>query len=141
LKLSGLWELAQSAGWALPHANICWVSERHHVLACDEQGRLHGETGPACAYPDGWAIYVLHDVRVPRYLVERPQDISVERIDGKPNAEVHRIMIERYRRGEEIHGAAAFVRDVGARRLDHDERYGTFNSSVNKGKSSRGDRW
>ena len=31
-KLSGLWELAHSAGWALPHENICWVSERHHIL-------------------------------------------------------------------------------------------------------------
>jgi hypothetical protein len=35
-------------------------------------------------------------------------------------------MIERYRHGEEIHGAAAFIRDAGGRRLDHDERFGTL---------------
>ena len=35
-------------------------------------------------------------------------------------------MIERYRHGEEIHGAAAFIRDAGGERLDHDERYGTL---------------
>ena len=35
-------------------------------------------------------------------------------------------MIERYRRGDEIHGAAAFMRDASAKRLDHDERYGTL---------------
>lgn len=64
-KLSGLWELAQSAGWALPHQNICWVSERPNILHRDDRGRLHCDTGPAVAYPDGWAIYAAHGVRVP----------------------------------------------------------------------------
>jgi hypothetical protein len=71
-RLSGLCELAQSAGWALPHENICWVSERHHLLARDDRGRLHALDGPACAYPDGWAIYAVHGVRVPGYVIERP---------------------------------------------------------------------
>ena len=31
-KLRGLFEWAQSAGWGLPHKNICWVSERHNSL-------------------------------------------------------------------------------------------------------------
>jgi hypothetical protein len=35
-------------------------------------------------------------------------------------------MIERYRHGEEVSGVAAFMRDAGATRLDHDERYGTL---------------
>jgi hypothetical protein len=125
-KLSGLWELAQSAGWALPHRDICWVSERHHVLSRDDDGLLHSLTGPACAYPDGWAIYAIHGVRVPQDVIERPQEIDVARIHNESNAEVRRIMIERYRHGEEINGAAAFLRDAGAERLDHEERYGTL---------------
>jgi hypothetical protein len=125
-KLSGLWELAQSAGWAAPYRNICWVSERHHVLARDEEGRLHSLAGPACAYPDGFAIYAVHGVRVPRYVIEEPRQISVERIDDEANAEIRRVMIERYRHGEEVSGTAAFLRDAGAERLDHDERYGTL---------------
>jgi hypothetical protein len=64
-ELSGSWELAQSAGWVLPHQNICWVAERHNILARDYTGRLHCETGPACAYPDGWEIYARHGVRAP----------------------------------------------------------------------------
>jgi hypothetical protein len=126
-KLAGLWELAQSAGWAFPHRNICWVSERHHLLKRDDQGRLHSLTGPACAYPDGWAIYAVHGVQVPAYVIERPADISVERIDADwNNVEVRRVMIERYRHGEEINGPAAFIRDARGERLDHDERYGTL---------------
>jgi len=35
-------------------------------------------------------------------------------------------MIERYRHGHEIHGAAAYLRDAGARRLDHDTAFGTL---------------
>jgi hypothetical protein len=125
-KLSGLWELAQSAGWALPHQNICWVSERHHILSRDDRGRLHCEGGPAVAYPDGWAIYAVHGVRVPRYVIEHPRQIDIARIDAETNAEVRRVMIDRYRHGEEVSGSAAFIRDAGGERLDHDERFGTL---------------
>jgi hypothetical protein len=124
--LSGLWELAQSAGWALPHQNICWVSERHHILSRDDRGRLHCETGPACGYPDGWAIYAVHGVRVPRYVIEEPAQIDVAHIGAETNAEIRRVMIERYRHGENVSGSAAYVRDSGAKRLDHDERFGTL---------------
>jgi hypothetical protein len=125
-KLSGLWELAQSAGWALPHQNICWVSERHHILSRDDRGRLHCESGPAVAYPDGWAIYAVHGVRVPRDVIEHPYEIDIARIGAVRNAEVRRVMIDRYRHGEEMSGSAAFIRDAGGERLDHDERFGTL---------------
>jgi hypothetical protein len=125
-KLSGLWELAQSAGWALPQRNICWVSERHHILSRDEQGRLHCDIGPAVAYPDGWAIYAIHGVRVPQHVIEHPKRIDIARIETETNTEVRRVMIDRYRHGEEINGGAAYIRDCAATRLDHDERYGTL---------------
>ena len=95
-KLAGLWELAQSAGWALPHANICWVSERHNVLVRDDRGRLSNLAGPACAYPDGWAIYAVHGVRVPADVIETAADkFTRERILEEPNAEIRRVLIER----------------------------------------------
>ena len=125
-KLVGLQILAQTAGWALPHQNICWVSERHNILARDERGRLHSLVGPACAYPDGWAIYAIHGVRVPQAIIERPQDISVTTIEKETNAEVRRVLIDRYRYDAEIKGAAAYIRDSGGKRLDHDESFGTL---------------
>jgi hypothetical protein len=125
-KISGLWELAQSAGWALPHENICWVSERPRLLARDDRGRLHSLSGPACAYPDGWAVYAVHGVRVPAYVIERPHEISVQRIATERNGEVQRVMMERYCLGDKMCGATAFMHDAGATQLDHDERHGTL---------------
>jgi hypothetical protein len=125
-KLSGQWELAESAGWALPHRHICWVSERHHILERDEHGRLHCLAGPALAYRDGFAIHAVHGVLVPADVIDDPGRIDVARIDRETNVEVRRVMIERYRHGEEVNGPAAFILDAGGERLDHDERFGTL---------------
>ncbi len=118
-KLSGLWLLCKSSGWALPHQKICWISERHHILIRDERGRLHSLAGPACAYPDGWAIYAIHGVRVPRYVVEHPQEITVEKIKVESNVEVRRVMIERY-------GEDRYITDSGMKAVSHDENFGTL---------------
>ena len=95
-KLEGLWLLAKSAGWALPHENICWISERHNILERDDRGRLHNLTGPACAYPDGWAIYAVHGTRVPADIIEDRSTLTVSRIEAETNAEVRRVMIDLY---------------------------------------------
>lgn len=47
-------------------------------------------------YRDGWAIYAIHGVAVPREFVEQPSSLTVERIDKEQNIEVRRVMIERY---------------------------------------------
>jgi hypothetical protein len=113
-KLRGLTELAQSAGWFLPHANICWVAERHNVLSRDEQGRLHSLTGPAVAYPDGWSIYAVHGVRVPADVIEEPESVTVARIEKEENAEVRRVMIERM-------GYERYLLESGAQLIHSDE--------------------
>jgi len=113
-----LTDLAHSAGWFLPHANICWVSERHNILARDERGRLHSVTGPAVAYPDGWAIYAVHGVRVPADIITNPESVTAERIDKEQNAEVRRVMIERM-------GYERYILESGAQLLNTDE-YGSL---------------
>lgn len=57
---------------------------------------------------------------------ERPDLITIAGIDWQTNVQVRRVMIERYRHGEEIHAAAAVIRGGGGERLDHDARYGTL---------------
>ena len=94
--LAGLTELAKSAGWALPHKGVCWISERHNVLNRDPRGRLHCETGPAVAYPDGWSIYAWHGVRVPEAAITTsPDAISLDTVLGEQNAEVARVWMLR----------------------------------------------
>ena len=95
-KLHGLWELAKSAGWIWPRKGLCLVSERPTALHRDSQGRLHCEDGPAITYPDGWAIYAIHGVRVPEQVVMKPSSLQVEQIDREANVEVRRVMMDRF---------------------------------------------
>lgn len=83
-------------------------------------------TGTACAWPDGFAVYAVGGVKVPQYVIEQPGKITRGKIGPEYDVEVRRVMIGRYRLGEEISGAAAFIRDAGAERVDRDERYGTL---------------
>jgi hypothetical protein len=87
--------------------------------------RLHHDTGAALE-SDVVNLYFWHGVMVPAFVIRRPDLITIAHIDQAINAEVRRVMIERYRHGEEIHGVAAFIRDARGERLDHDERYGTL---------------
>jgi hypothetical protein len=105
--------IAGSAGpwWALERLAI--VSERPLRLALDERGLLHSTEGPALAYPDGFAIWADHGVSVPEWLVTDPGRLAVEHIDAEENAEVRRVMIERF-------GAERLVREGGATLLHED---------------------
>ncbi len=59
-------------------------------------------------------------------MIEAPETIAIDRIHRAHNPELRRIMIERYRRGDKLHGIAAYLRDADARRLDRDPRFGTL---------------
>ena len=117
-KLTGLFELAKSAGWALPHQNICWISERHNILERDENGRLHNLFGPAVVYPDGWSIYAVHGVRLPGWIIETPKKITPKNIESESNIEIRRVMIEKY-------GQDKYLIDSGAIEISRDS-YGTL---------------
>jgi hypothetical protein len=70
--LRALIVLAKNAGWWIPHARLCWVSERPNCVERDLQRRLHNLTGPAVQYPDGWGVYAIHDMRIPARRMDRP---------------------------------------------------------------------
>lgn len=55
--VAALLELAPLAGWFVPHAHICWISERPTRLKLDAQGRLHATDEPALSYADGWSLH------------------------------------------------------------------------------------
>jgi len=116
LLLSGMMKISQSCGWWIPYENVAFVSERHSVLNRDEQGRLHSETCPALSYPGDWNIYAIHGVRVPEYIILRPEEITIGKIDGEENTEIRRVMIERY-------GMDRYLLDGNAKEISHD-KYG-----------------
>jgi hypothetical protein len=102
--------LAQSeeCHWWWPFEQMIVYSERHSVLNINKEGRLHCETGPAMAYPDGFAVYAINGMRLPKYVIENPQDITVSDIDNEANAEIKRVKIEKY-------GTSRYLLDSGAK--------------------------
>ena len=132
LELDGdLWERGlayeatiEAACWWYPHRDFILVGERateihrEHTNQFNRRGfgshRLHRNDGPAVAWPDGWGVYSIHGVQIPfqkRYVVERPELITIDEIHGETNAEVRRIMVERY-------GHERYLRESHADLLD-----------------------
>jgi hypothetical protein len=89
-------QITRSCGWWWPREGVAVLTERHRTLRRDEEGRLHCDDGPAVAYPDGYALWAIHGVRVPPEVVEDPDVLNVERISQEQNVEVRRVMVDRY---------------------------------------------
>ena len=108
-------DIAQSCCWWWCFENYVVISERPTVCRMTEQdGRLHCEDGPALAFADGYALYRWHGVTVPEDVVTTPASITVARIDAENNAEVRRVMLERY-------GEARYLQDSGAKQVQRDK--------------------
>jgi hypothetical protein len=87
---------AKNLHWWFPYDNICFCSERHTVCQIDGEGRLHSANGPAVEYSDGFKMWNWHGTTVPQNLIERPETLTPTEILGERNAEIMRLMIERY---------------------------------------------
>jgi len=111
-----LLDLAESCGncWALD--DVCFASERPSINNLDYAGREHCETGPTISYPSGWGVWHWHGVRVAQHVIEHPERLTPSRIQRVDNAEVRRVMIERYG------GLARFMVDSGAQLIHEDAR-------------------
>jgi hypothetical protein len=112
--MKGLIKTAQSIGWWWPLAGAAIMTDRPKIISRDEQGRLHSETGPSLAYRDGWKIYTNGGVRIPAYVVENPEQITVDDIESTVNAEVRRVKAE-------VYGWPRFLTDSGATKVAEDE--------------------
>ena len=103
---------------------LYWIAKPtvHVEHPTPDTRRLHNDKYAAIE-SDVENLYFWHGVMVPAFVVVRPDWITLKHIDEENNAEVRRIMIERYKSGSEIHGGAAYILDAGGKKLDHDERF------------------
>jgi hypothetical protein len=129
LELAGdLWSRAlafeqtlQSAGAWYPHRDFLMVCERpreiHHELRTPaftggrSASRLHRTDGPAIVWADGWGVHLVHGRRVLAWIIDHPERMTVKDIEETRNAEVRRVMIERY-------GWSRYMADCGAQVVD-----------------------
>jgi hypothetical protein len=109
-------ECAQVGGFRLMHSEFCLVSDFPEILTKDEQNRPHNDTGPSHRWRDGWELHYIHGVRVTKQIVEAPHTITVEQIEKEENAEVRRVMVERY-------GLERYLKDSNAQKI-HEDDYG-----------------
>ncbi|WP_254811282.1 DUF6745 domain-containing protein [Streptomyces cavourensis] len=113
-RLTGLAEVARSAGWWWPYERAVVISERPVVLHRDEAGRLdHGE-GPALAYRDGFALYAWRGMPVPAAFLAELASLTPQRIREEENAELRRVMLEYY-------GYDRYLTESGAEPVHRDE--------------------
>jgi hypothetical protein len=112
------WEAcAIEGGFRFMHEEFCIVSDRPDILTVDERNRPHGEAGPSHRWRDGWSLYYWHGVQVNKQIVEHPETITVAQIRTESNAEVRRVMTERY--GYERYCADAKLEKVDECPADH----------------------
>ena len=116
-KLKGLWIYSQNAGWAIPHENICWLSERHDVCKVNNQGRIHCDGGVSIHYPDGFSIWALNGVRVSKEIAETPaNELSSKLISTEKNAQVRSEIIKKI-------GYSRILKDLKAKHMDSWREY------------------
>jgi len=106
----------ESCGYWWQLNGIVIASDRPSHIRLDSQGRLHDEKRQSIGYCNGVGWHHIHGVRVPEFVVEKPEQITPQLIQKESNAEVRRVMMDRY-------GAARYVKDVGGK-LIHQDRFG-----------------
>lgn len=87
------------------------------TLSRNRDGELHNFEGPAVVYPDGAKAYWLNGHALGALgekIVERPETLTLEDINGPPNEEIRRCAIEAY-------GWVRYLEDMNAEILDRRE--------------------
>ena len=113
-KLEPAFDLAKNCGWSVLFWDWAFISAKPERIRRDEQFRLHCENGPALSYPDGFSVFAIHGVRVPKNVAIAPATITLYEIVSQRNAEVRRVMIERY-------GLEPYLMDSGADEIHRDD--------------------
>ena len=110
-KLKPLMDLAENCGWWIPYDELCVLQEKT-VEVHLQDGRLHCETGAAVLYQDGFGVWALNGIYMPKELVETPADkINPKVILEIKNVEVRREVIRKV-------GVETIVKKLGAKVID-----------------------
>jgi hypothetical protein len=112
--LSGLAEVARSAGWWWAFENVAVLTERPTEAHRDNLGRLHHGEGAALSYPDGFGLHAWRGMPIPPEVAAELATLTIDRIQSETNAEVRRVMLEHF-------GFDRYLRESGAAKSHSDE--------------------
>jgi len=63
---------------------------------------------------DGWEMYSWHGVNVAKEIIMQPQNITTDQIEEEENAEVRRVLIERF-------GFERYLKEGGFKKIQQDD--------------------
>lgn len=105
-------ECGKLGGFRVMHKDFCLVSEFPETLKVDKNNRPHCDTGPSHRWRDGFEIYHLNGIRVPKWLVMTDAGkISAELALTEKNVDIQREIIRKV-------GAERMLKACNARTLD-----------------------
>ena len=110
-------QLGVLSGPRIMHNNFCIISDRPTKFTVNATQLPHCEDGPFCEWTDGCSLYSYNGVRGPSWIISNPELITVENIEAEANAEVRRVMIDKF-------GKDKFVMSAG--KVIHTDDYGTL---------------
>ncbi len=135
---TGMWRIG-GGGPAISEGTREWVKNNwrldyHKIIAehYDAADRLHHESGPALVVgflSDEIAeapkeYFCWHGMAVPKFVIDEPETITVWAIEREQNAEIRRVMIERYLGKDDadgLDGYGRYIRDSRAEEIDRDK--------------------
>jgi hypothetical protein len=112
--MTGMMEVAKQQGWWWPLTDVAVITDRPTVLNRNANGELHCTDGPAISFSDGWSVWAINRIIVTKQIVEAPETLTIKQIVDESNAEIKRLMLERY-------GMENFIRNSGAQKLDQSD--------------------
>lgn len=112
--LIGLAEVARHTGWWWANEHVAVLTERPHLLARDNVGRLHRGEGAALEFTDGYGLWAWRGMPIPVSLAAELPTLTADRIRQEENAEIRRVMLEHF-------GYERYLREAGARKHGTDE--------------------
>jgi hypothetical protein len=93
--LEDIFNLFQNVGSIFFHENICFISER--PIEINKSGiKLHADNKPSLLYSDGYCLWNLNGVEVPRQIVETPANqLDPKLILTEKNVEIRREILRK----------------------------------------------
>lgn len=95
-KLKPLMQLAEEVGWWWPFENVAIVTDKPSEIHTDAQHRLHADLKPALLYPDGWALYYWHGIKMPEEFILKSADaLDIKKALTSENATIRLFIIQK----------------------------------------------
>jgi len=105
---NGLWSWAFEGGVITMDRPIRCEME---PVEADNTYRLHCETEAALEFLDTYKLYVWHGIVVPAQVILFPETLTVQQINAEQNAEIRRVMLERFGMERYLKESNATIRD------------------------------